>query len=114
MLVAHFPLLTGFYQMTGGIEEPVPANRGVVNNREVLAAFENHRLLAVLQGHLHVAELMRWRDTTFITGGAVCGKWWRGKWHETPEGFGVLLLHPDRVEWEYRAYGWEARRPAGQ
>lgn len=114
VLVTHLPLLTGFYQMTGGIAEPVPSNRGVVNNREVLAAFGNHRLLAVLQGHLHVNELMRWRDTTFITGGAVCGKWWRGSWHETPAGFGVLLLHPDRVEWEYHAYGWEARRPAGQ
>lgn len=114
VLVTHIPLLTGFYQMTGGIEEPVPPNRGVVNNREVLAAFENHRLLAVLQGHLHVDELLRWRETTFITGGAVCGKWWRGKWHETPEGFGVLHLHPDRVEWEYHAYGWEARRPAGE
>ena len=114
VLVTHIPLLTGFYQMTGGIAEPVPANRGVVNNREVLAAFENHRLLAVLQGHLHVNELLRWRETTFITGGAVCGKWWRGAWHDTPEGFGVLLLYPDRVEWEYHTYGWEARRPAGQ
>lgn len=114
VLVSHLPLLTGFYQMTGGVEAPVPANRGVLNNREVLAAFANHRLLAVLQGHLHVAELLRWQGTTFITGGAVSGKWWRGSWHGTPAGFGVLLLYPDRVEWEYRAYGWEARRPAGQ
>lgn len=114
VLVSHLPLLTGFYQMTGGVEAPVPANRGVVNNREVLAAFENYRLLVVLQGHLHVNELMRWQGTTFITGGAVSGKWWRGPWHGTPAGFGVLLLYPNRVEWEYRAYGWEARRPDGQ
>lgn len=114
VVASHIPLLTGFYQMTGGIEKSVPSNRGVVNNREVLAAFENHRLLAVLQGHMHVNEWMRWQDTTFITGGSVCGQWWRGPWHETPEGFGVLRLHPDRVEWEYRAYGWKARRPAGE
>lgn len=114
VVVSHLPLLTGFYQMTGGIETPVPANRGVINNREVLAAFANHRLLAVLQGHLHVEEWMRWRSTTFITGGAVCGKWWRGSWCGTPEGFGVLTLHPDRVEWQYLPYGWEARRPNGE
>jgi hypothetical protein len=55
--------------------------------------------------------MLRWRSTTFITGGAVSGKWWRGSWHGTPEGFGVVTLRPDRVEWQYRTYGWQARRP---
>lgn len=113
VLVSHLPLLTGVYQLTGGLEAPVPANRGVVNNREVLAAFARHHLLAVLQGHLHVEELIRGRGTTFITGGAVCGQWWRGPWQGTPEGYGVLFLYPGHVEWEYRPYGWQARRPAG-
>lgn len=113
VLVSHLPLVTGLYQLIDGLEAPVPANRGVVNNREVLAALARHRLLAVLQGHLHVEELIRWRGTTFITGGSVCGQWWRGPWQGTPEGYGVLLLYPDRIEWEYRPYGWQARRPAG-
>jgi len=112
VLMTHMPLLTGFYQMTDGVEAAVPPNRGVVNNLEVLSVFEGHRLLLVLQGHLHVNEMMRWRDTTFITGGAVCGKWWRGDWHGTGEGYGVIQLHPDRVDWEYHTYGWTARRPA--
>lgn len=110
--MTHMPLLTSFYQATAGAQAVAPANRVVVNNREVLAAFEGHRLLLVLQGHLHVNEMVRWRDTTFITGGAVSGKWWRGNWHGTEEGFGVLTLRPDRVEWEYIDYGWEARRPS--
>jgi len=112
VLMTHMPLLTSFFQATGGVEAPVPSNRGVVNNREVLAAFSEHNLLLVLQGHLHVNEMIRWRDTTFITGGAVSGKWWRGEWHGTHEGFGVLNLFPDRVDWEYHAYGWNARRPS--
>ena len=112
VLVCHMPLLTGFYQMTDGIETPVPPNRGVVNNLDVLSIFAEHRLLLVLQGHLHVNEMMRWRDTTFITGGAVCGKWWRGEWHGTDAGYGVINLLPDRVDWEYHTYGWKARRPA--
>lgn len=114
ILMTHMPLLTSFFQATGGVETPVPANRGVVNNRDVLSAFEGHRLLLVLQGHLHVNEMIRWRDTTFITGGAVCGKWWRGDWHGTPEGYGILDVKPDRVDWTYHTYGWTARRPAGQ
>jgi len=111
VLMTHMPLLTSFFQITEGVEAPVPSNRGVVNNREVLDVFTNHNLLLVLQGHLHVNEMIRWRGTTFITGGAVCGKWWRGEWHGTHEGYGVLNLHPDRVEWEYHTYGWAARRP---
>lgn len=112
ILMTHMPLLTSFYQATAGVEAAVPANRGVVNNVEVLEAFSRHKLLLVLQGHLHVNEMLRWHDTTFITGGAVSGKWWRGEWHGTPEGFGVIDLHPDRVEWAYHTYGWVARRPA--
>ncbi|NLT71092.1 MAG: metallophosphoesterase, partial [Verrucomicrobiaceae bacterium] len=46
--------------------------------------------------------------------GAVCGMWWRGSWHGTPEGFLVLTLYPDRVESEYVSYGWQSRRPAGR
>ena len=113
ILVSHMPLLTSFFQATAGVQAAVPPNRGLVNNREVLALFEKHRLLLVLQGHLHVNEMLRWRDTTFITGGAVCGKWWRGAWHGTPEGFGILDLHPDQVNWHYHTFGWNARRPPG-
>jgi 3',5'-cyclic AMP phosphodiesterase CpdA len=110
VVATHLPLLTGFYQATEGAAEAAPANRVVVNNREVLELFSEHHLVLVLQGHLHVNELLRWRDTTFVTGGAVCGKWWRGAWHGTAEGYGVATLRPGRVEWEYRTYGWEARR----
>ena len=107
----HIPLLTSFYQATEGATAAASANRVVGNNREVLELFDDHNLLLVLQGHLHVEEMLRWRGTTFITGGAVCGKWWRGAWHGTPEGFGVLTLRPDRVDWEYVTYGWVAQRP---
>lgn len=106
VLVSHVPLLTGFFQMTEGAEFPIPQNRIVTNNREVLSLFENHTLMLVLQGHLHVNELLRWRDTTFVTGGAVCAKWWKGTWHGTSEGFGVITVRKGRVEWEYKDYGW--------
>ncbi len=111
VVAIHIPLLTAFYQATDGATVAAPANRVTVNNLEVLDRFADHNLVLVLQGHLHVDEMVRWRDTTFITGGAVCGKWWRGSWHGTPEGFGVVTLRPDRVEWAYHSYGWIARRP---
>ena len=30
------------------------------------------------------------------------------------QGFGVVKLSEDQVEWEYIDYGWEARRPRGE
>lgn len=114
IVMTHMPLMTGFFQATEGPAAPVPSNRGIMNARETLDLFRNHHLALVLQGHLHVDEMLRWGRTTFITGGAVCGKWWRGAWQGTPEGFGVLTLHAGRVDWEYRTYGWTARRPPGR
>lgn len=111
--VTHIPLLTAFYGATQGLAMAAPRNRVVTNNVEVLRLFEGHGLVLVLQGHLHVAEAVQWRGTTFLTGGAICGKWWRGAWHGTPEGFCVVTLEGERVQWRYVPYGWEARRPDG-
>jgi Icc protein len=104
VVVTHMPLVTAFYAATEGMTAAAPANRVVQNSREVLAVFARHRLQLVLQGHLHVHEEIRWRDTTFLTGGAVSGAWWRGAFHGTPPGFAVVTLHDDRVDCEYRAY----------
>jgi len=114
VLVTHIPLMTTFFSATEGATFQAKPNRVVVNNTEVLALFAEHNLVLVLQGHLHVSEMLRWRNTTFITGGAVCAKWWRGPYFGTEEGFNAITLHRDRVEWEYIDYGWNARRPAGK
>ncbi len=110
ILVLHFPLLTAFFGATEGLTIRAEPNFVVTNNAEVLGLFEEHNLALVLQGHLHVSELMHWHGTTFITGGAICGKWWRGSYFGTVEGFNLITLHPDRIEWEYLDYGWHANR----
>ena len=62
----------------------------------------------------HVNATINWRGIQFITGGAVCAKWWRGDWYGTEEGFGMLNVQGNRVTWEYVDYEWTARRPVGQ
>jgi 3',5'-cyclic AMP phosphodiesterase CpdA len=114
VLVTHIPLLSAFNQATEGGTAEVPIHRVVGNNREVIRLFRDHHLVLVLQGHIHVDELIRWRDTTFITGGAVCARWWRGPWYGTEEGFGMVTLGDGRIQWDYIDYGWEARRPKGK
>jgi 3',5'-cyclic AMP phosphodiesterase CpdA len=111
VLVTHIPLLSAFYAATEGATFAPKKNRVVVNNREVLRILEDHNVILVLQGHLHAKELLMWRGTTFIVGGAICGKWWRGPWHGTEEGFNVITLKGSGVDWEYIDYGWKARRP---
>ncbi len=114
VLATHIPLVTSFYQITKGTPMPAPPNRVIVNNKEVLKLFRNHNLILVLQGHLHVEEMIRFRNTMFITGGAICGKWWRGSWYGAKEGFCVITLNDNSVELEYINYGWQARRPVDQ
>jgi 3',5'-cyclic AMP phosphodiesterase CpdA len=113
VVVLHIPLLTAFYAATEGGTAAAPRNRVVVNNREVLARFAGRRVPLVLQGHLHAKEMVRWQETTFVTGGAISGKWWRGAWFGTNPGFCVVELDGDRVACEYVEYGWEPRRPHG-
>ncbi len=108
----HIPLLTSFYAATRGSTVAAPLNRVVTNNREVLDKFEGHDLVLVLQGHLHASEVIVWRGVTFLTGGALSAKWWRGPWLGTQEGFTVVRLRGRHVESRYVDLGWDARRPA--
>ena len=109
IVVSHIPLATDEYR-----DREPPPNRVIVNWDEILQCFDQHSLILVLQGHLHVAEQLEKGATTFITGGAICGQWWRGPWKGTPEGFYVIDLKGTAVEAHYQAYGWTARRPADQ
>ena len=111
VLVTHIPLLTAFFGATQGATFAAKKNRVVVNNREVLDLLRNYNVILVLQGHLHVQEMIRWQNTTFIVGGAICGRWWRGAYHGTEEGFNFITLSGNRVNCEYVDYGWKARRP---
>ena len=110
ILISHMPLVTAFFSISKGATFKAKPNRVVVNNRAVLRLFENHNLVLVLQGHTHVSEMIHWRGTTFFTGGAISANWWRGAYHGVEEGFSVLTLHPDHIEWDYIDYGWDATK----
>ena len=81
------------------------------NSREVLETLEGHNIIAVLQGHTHINETVLWRNTPYITSGAVCGNWWHGSRWGTPEGFTVLDLANGIPHWRYETYGWHSVAP---
>jgi hypothetical protein len=110
VLVTHMPLLTSFFQATEGHEQARRATGWWSTAARCSIASRSIGCTWSCRDTCTLTEMLRWRGTTFITGGAVCGKWWRGSWHGTDAGFGVLTLRPDRVDWEYREIGWVPRR----
>lgn len=101
ILCSHVPLRTTFMQDREGPTAALPANLVVGNANEVLGLFSVHRLVAVLQGHLHTDEQIRWNGLEFVQGGAVSGGWWQGANRGTKPGYGVLQLGPSPAGWGY-------------
>ena len=114
ILVTHIPLKTRFFDSYPDAYKLNQKKRVVNNSEDVLAMLEGYNLVLVLQGHLHISEVFSEDGVTFITGGAISGKWWRGAWYDTEEGFYLLDLLGTNITWEYVDYGWEAMRPVGQ
>lgn len=108
ILGTHIPFRTSFRQITENPLAPLPPHLGVGNANHVLRLFEDHNLLLVLQGHLHFSEAIQINRTTFLMGGAVCGRWWHGPNLGTPEGLAAIGMDHKFVEHRYQNYGWSA------
>jgi 3',5'-cyclic-AMP phosphodiesterase len=103
ILISHLPLWTRFFETYDVELGPAPPHRVVTNAAQVLSLFADRNLILVLQGHLHIEELLRREATRFITGGAISGNWWQGDRHGTPPGYGLITLEGQEVRWEYCA-----------
>jgi 3',5'-cyclic-AMP phosphodiesterase len=111
--VVHVPLVTAFGTFAADrIRSGDKYNTlTVANAPQVLAAFEAHNVIAVLQGHTHVNEIVEYKNTKFITGGAVCGNWWHGPRMGFPEGFTVVSLREGQIATRYETYGFRSVDP---
>jgi 3',5'-cyclic AMP phosphodiesterase CpdA len=108
VISTHIPLFSIYGQMKNGPTFAMGQGGVVTNALDVIKSLENHNLKLVLQGHLHIVEEIRYRGTTYITGGAVSGAWWNGAMDGFPEGFTVVEANKDDFSWEYMTYGWQA------
>ena len=108
----HIPLVTAFDSYV-----PVPATPpkhhglSVANAYEVIALFEGHNVLGVLQGHTHINETVVWKGVPYITSGAVSGNWWHGTRMGTPEGFTVVRIENGKLSTRYETYGFQSVDP---
>jgi Icc protein len=112
--VIHCPMVTAFATYAHVVAEGRKYNTmTVANATEVLEIFEDANVLAVLQGHTHVNEMVAYKNTQYITSGAVCGNWWHGARLGTPEGFTVVSLREGKVTTRYETYGFRSIAPVG-
>jgi Icc protein len=112
VIACHVPLVSAVIQYTPTGDKVATAHGLLLSNTSaVLSLLEGHNVIAVLQGHTHINETVYWRNTPFITSGAVSGNWWHGTRWGTPEGFTVLELDHGAAHWHYESYGWTSPDP---
>lgn len=102
----HIPLISVWEQVQKGGTAPLGPGSVVTNSKEVLDLFKDHNLVLVLQGHLHIIEEIIFRNTHFITGGAVSGGWWKDSYHDFPMGFVVVDVKDGKFSWHYETFEW--------
>jgi len=108
ILCTHVPFRTSLKDFLNPFIGPSPGRVRVLNADAVLSRLRDRPLVLVLQGHVHVNERLREGDVPFITGGAVCGKWWNGPnmgtcraWTDRDQAVGLIGRFrggPDRME----------------
>lgn len=104
----HIPFITSKTQLSKGSLASNNESGVITNSREVLNLLRDYNLRLVLQGHLHFLEDIYVHEKVhFITAGAVCGKWWENKPNEIlEEGFLLVRVNGEEIEWDYVDYGW--------
>ena len=109
IVAVHIPLVTAFPSyVPPPATEPRHHSLTVINAYEVIALFEGHNVIGVLQGHTHINERVVWKGVPYITCGAVCGNWWHGIRMGTPEGFTVVRVENGKLSTHYEAYGFKS------
>lgn len=106
IVVTHIPIITARPQITGSSQ-----GQNVQDAAEVMALMENHNLKLILQGHIHWKEYGQVNDRFYyITGGSIAGNGWKGRRHNTKEGFVLVKVDGEDFSWEYIDHGWEDER----
>jgi 3',5'-cyclic AMP phosphodiesterase CpdA len=109
VFLTHIPLFTIFGQYTEGTTAALSDKLIVKNGKQFQEMIQGRNVKAVFQGHTHVVEEIRYLGARYITGGAICGDWWKGpRLGVHPEGFVVATVSGEDLSWRYVPYGWNA------
>lgn len=110
-LVLHCPAISTIVQVSEGANKAADDSWLITNGKEIVDLSIQNNVKLVLQGHTHVVEDISYGGVRFITGGSVCGNWWRGpRLGLFPEGYMVFDVSGDTFTNYYETYGWVARK----
>jgi 3',5'-cyclic AMP phosphodiesterase CpdA len=112
LVLSHVPILAGgsvFFSGNPGETERsgnwiVPSAWMHIDSRAIVSLFARHpNVRLCLSGHTHLHDRVEYNGVTYICDGAVSGQWWRGDYHQTPAGYGILDLYENgRFEHRYQ------------
>lgn len=110
VFLTHVPIFTVVAQYTVATTAVLSSAMVVKNGKQFKEMIQGYNVKAVLQGHTHVVEEVNYLGVRYITGGAVCGEWWKGhRLGVHPEGFVELSVRKGELSWKYHSYGWKAK-----
>lgn len=106
--VTHIPAFSHYGQILGDRDLRAVHSRVLQNGRELRIILERHKVKALLQGHIHMAEDFRYNDVWYLTGPAVSAAWWGGNWRGGfKPGYTVFTARDGELSWKRREFEWE-------
>ncbi|MBP7937057.1 MAG: metallophosphoesterase [Phycisphaerae bacterium] len=116
LLFSHIPLLSAAAFFVSEAEKTgnwqIPASVMLIDARRMKNLFLKYpNVKLCLSGHLHLVDRVEYLGVTYLCHGAVCGRWWKGKFQECHPGYGVVDLYSDGTfENRYVAWGWKKQK----
>jgi 3',5'-cyclic AMP phosphodiesterase CpdA len=106
IVISHVPLATSMASYGPGSNSKV--YEPVLNASYIIPMLEYYDVIALLQGHTHISETVHRMGIHYVTGGAVCGNWWKGAQFGDREGVTFVTVDNGSVTTNYVPTGFQS------
>jgi predicted phosphodiesterase len=106
VVISHVPLVTSMASYGPGSNSKVYDPVG--NSDQIVPLLEKNNVIALLQGHTHIVEDVHRHGIRYVTGGAVCGNWWKGAQFGDHEGVTFVTVDNGAVTTSYAPTGFQS------
>jgi len=106
IVISHVPLVTSMGSYAIGSNSK--AYEPVINANVIVPMLEYYDVIALLQGHTHIVESVQRLGITYVTGGSVCGAWWKGPQYGDREGVTFVTVDNGVVTTKYVPTGFQS------
>ena len=104
IIISHVPFSTSMATYAPGSNNKV--YDPIVNSDVMIPILEQYNVIALLQGHTHIVENVNRHGIQYLTGGAVCGNWWKGPQYGDREGVTFVTVDDGTVSSRYVPTGF--------